>query len=61
MSHFVRVRKVLVDMKYLLTLVKRAAEAVRIWTEEYWDVKRVKSLCNTVSGKFNFKRKKRFD
>ena len=37
-------RKVLGDMKYLMRSVKRAAGAVRIWTEENWDVKRVNSL-----------------
>ena len=31
-SHLVRERKVLWDMKYLMRLVKRAAEAVEIWT-----------------------------
>ena len=38
------------DMKYLMRLVKRAAEAVGIWTEENWDVKRVNSLYAMVSG-----------
>ena len=40
-SHLVRVRKVQGDMKYLMRSVKRAAEAVGIWTEENWDVRRV--------------------
>ena len=38
-SHFVIVMKVLGDMKYLTRSVKRAAEAVGIWTEGNWDVK----------------------
>ena len=41
MSHLFRENKVLGDMKYLMSSVKRAAEAVGIWTEENWDVKRV--------------------
>ena len=28
-------------MKYLMRSVKQAAEAVGIWTEDNWDVKRV--------------------
>ena len=32
----------LVDTKYLMRSVKQAAEDVGIWTEENWDVKRVK-------------------
>ena len=40
-SRLVRGTKVLGDMKYLMRLVKRAAEAVGIWIEENWDVKRV--------------------
>ena len=38
-SHLVIVMKVLGDMKYLMRSVKRAAEAVGIWTEDNWDVK----------------------
>ena len=53
--------KVLGDMKYLMRSVKRSAEAVGIWTEDNWDVKRVYSLCNMVSGMLNFKINKRFD
>ena len=41
------------DMKYLLSSVKRAAEAVEIWTEDNWDVNIVNSLYNMVSGRFN--------
>ena len=43
-------------MKYLTRLVKRAAEAVGIWTEENWDVKRVDSLYNIVYERFNLKK-----
>ena len=39
-SHLVIVRKVLGGIKYLMRSVKRAAEAVGIWTEENCDVKR---------------------
>ena len=39
--HFVRGWKVLGNMKYLMSSVKQAAEAVGIWTEDNWDVKRV--------------------
>ena len=49
------------DMKYLIRSVKRAAEAVGIWTKENWDVKRVNSLYTMVSGGFIFKINKRFD
>ena len=59
--HFVRGWKVLGDMKYLIRSVKRAAEAVGIWTKENWDVKRVNSLYTMVSERFNFKINKRFD
>ena len=41
--------------------VKRAAEAVRIWTGYNWDVKRVNPLYTMVSGRFTFKINKRFD
>ena len=61
MSHSVRVGKVLVDVKYLMSSVKRAAEAVGIWTEENWDLKKVNSLYTMVSERFNFKINKRFD
>ena len=53
--------KVLGDMKYLMRSFKRASEAVGIWTEGNWDVKRLNSLYTTVSGKFNFKLNKSFD
>ena len=56
----VRVRKVIGDMKYLMGSVKQAAEAVGIWTEDNWDMKRVNSLYTIVSGRFNFKRNERF-
>ena len=39
--HVFRGLKVLGDMKYLMRSVKRATEAVGIWTEENWDVNRV--------------------
>ena len=52
--------KVIVDMKYLMRSVKQAAEALVIWTEENWSVKRVNSLYTMVSGRFVFKRNKRF-
>ena len=58
--HLVRGRKVLGDMKYLMRSVKRAAEAVGIWTEENWDVKTVKSVYTMVSGRFNYERSNRF-
>ena len=61
MSHLVRGRKALGDMKYLTRPVKQSAELVGIWTEENWDVKKVNSLYTMVSGGFNFKRNKRFD
>ena len=61
LSHMVRGRKVLGDMKYLIRSVKRAADSVGIWTEDNWDVKRVNSLYTMVSGRFNFKINKSFD
>ena len=57
----VRGEKVLGDIKYLMRSVKRAAEALVIWTEYNWDVRRVNSLYNMVYGRFNFKINKRFD
>ena len=59
-SHLVREIKFLGGMKYSMMSVKRAVEAVGIWTEDNWDVKRVNSLYNMVSGRFDFKRNKRF-
>ena len=53
--------KVLGDMKYLIRSVKRASEALGIWTEDNWYLKRVNSLYSMVSGSFNFKTNKRFD
>ena len=41
LSHLVTGGKVLGYMKYLMRSVKQAAEAVVIWTEENWGVKRV--------------------
>ena len=60
-SHLVRVRKVLGSIKYLMRSVKRASEAVGIWTKDNWYVKRVNSLYTMVSGRFNFKINKSFD
>ena len=53
--------KVLGDMKYLTRSVNQATDAVGIWTEENRDVKRVNSLYNMISERFNFKRNKMFD
>ena len=60
-SHLVMVMIVLGNMKYLMRSVKRAVDAVGIWTEDNRDVKRVNSLYTMVSGRFNFKINKRFD
>ena len=60
MSHLVRGRKFLGDMKYLVRSVNGAAEAVEIWTEDTRDVKRVNSLYTMVSGRFDFKINKSF-
>ena len=60
-SCLVRGRRVRGDMKYLMRSIKRAAEAVRIWTEDNWDMKRVNSLYTMVSGRFIFKINKKFD
>ena len=59
--HLVRVRKVIGDMKYLMTSVKQASDAVGTWTAENWDMKRVNSLYTMVSGRVTFKINKRFD
>ena len=40
-SRLVRGGKVLGDMKYLMRSVNRVAEAVGIYTEDNWDMKRV--------------------
>ena len=61
MSCLVRGRRVRGDMKYLMRSIKRAAEAVGIWTEDNLDVKRVNSLYTIVSGRSNFKINKRLD
>ena len=53
--------KVLWDMIYLMSSVKGAAEAVGIWTEENWNMKRVNELYTMVSGRLIFKINKRFD
>ena len=60
-SRLVRGRKVTGDRKYLMRLVKRAAEMVGICTEDNRDVKRVNSLYTMVSRRLNFKRNKSFD
>ena len=60
-SILVRGSKVLGYMKYLMRLVKQAAEAVGIWTEDNREVKRLKTFYNMVSGRFIFKINKRFD
>ena len=52
-SHLVMRSKVLEDMKYLMRPIKRAAEAVGIYTEDNWGVKIVNSLYTMVSGGFN--------
>ena len=36
-------------------------EAVGIWTEDNWDMKRVNSLYTMISRGFNLKRNNRFD
>ena len=60
-SRFVRGRKVLGDMEYLMRSVQWSAEAVGILTTEKWNVKIVNSLYTMVFGGFNFKINKRFD
>ena len=60
-SRLVLERKVIGDMKYLMRSVKQAEEAVGIWTEDNWDVKRVNALYTMVYGRFIFKINKRFD
>ena len=60
-SHLVRLRKFLGGIKYLMRSVKRAVEAVGIWTEDNWGVKRVNSLYTMVSGGLNFKINNRFN
>ena len=59
--HLVKGRKVIGDIQYLMSSFKQAAEAVRIWTEDNWYVKRVNLLYTMVSGRFNFKSKNMFD
>ena len=44
-----------------MSSVKIVAEAVGIFTEDNWDVKRVNSLYTMVSGRFNFKINNSFD
>ena len=61
LSHLVRRRKLIGGMKYLMRQVRRVAEALGIWTEDHWDMKRVNSLYTMVYGRFNFKINKRFD
>ena len=48
------------DIKYLIMPVKLRAEAVGIWTQDNWYVKRVNLLYNMVYRRFNFKTNKRF-
>ena len=52
-DNLVRGSKVLGCIKYLMWSVKLAAEAVGIWTEDNWDMKRVNSLYTIVSERFN--------
>ena len=59
--HLVIVWTVLGCMKYLTRRVKRAAEAVGIWTKENWDLRKVSSLYTMESGRINFTITKRFD
>ena len=42
--HFVRESKLIGKLKYLMRSVKRTAEALGIWTEDNWNVKRVHYL-----------------
>ena len=49
------------DTSYLMSSVKIVAEAVGIFTEDNWDVKRVNSLYTMVYGRFIFKINNRFD
>ena len=51
--NLVRGRKLLGDMKYSMRPVKRASEAVGIWTKENWDVKRV-NLGGSIPKKIRF-------
>ena len=60
-SSLVRGMKVLWDIIYLMSSVKRSTEAVGIWTEENWNMKRVNELYTMVSGRLIFKINKRFD
>ena len=60
LSHLVIGIKLLGGMKYLMKSVKRAVEAVVIWTEDNRDVKIVNSLNTMVSGGFNLEINKRF-
>ena len=53
--HLVRGRKVLGDMRYSMRSVKRAVEAVVMWTEDNWDLKRINQLYTMVSRRFNLK------
>ena len=43
------------DMIYLMSSVKGAAEAVGIWTEDNWYVKRVNALYTMVYKRFFFR------
>ena len=57
----IRRREVVREIKYLMISVNLRVEAVIIWSEDDWDIKRVNSLYTMVSGRFNFKINKRFD
>ena len=57
LSHLVRGRKVIWDMKQLMKSVKQTEKAAGTWTEDNWDVKRVNWLYTMVSDRFNFKNK----
>ena len=61
MNNLARGRKLLGGNKYLMGSVKQAVEAVVIWIEKNWDVKRVNLLYTMVSGRFNFKINDTFD
>ena len=61
MNNLARGRKLLGGKKYLMGSVKQAVEAVGIWIEENWYMKRVNLLYTMVSGRLNFKINETFD
>ena len=61
MSHLVIGSKELGFKNYSMRTDKLEAEAVVIWTEDNWNMKRMNSLYNMVYGRLNFKINKRFD